>query len=110
MYCSRRNTLCEGLNRSGWNVESPKATMFVWAPIPSEFRSMGSLGFSKLLLQKAQVAVSPGIGFGEYGEGFVRLALVENRQRIRQAARNIKSFFGRHQKATVSSLSRATES
>ena len=66
--------------------------MFVWAPIPLEFRDMGSLEFSKLLLQEAQVAVSPGIGFGEYGEGYVRLALVENRQRIRQAARNIRSF------------------
>ena len=109
-YRERRDILIESFAAAGWEIPSPRATMFVWAPIPSEFRSMGSLGFSKLLLQKAQVAVSPGIGFGEYGEGFVRLALVENRQRIRQAARNIKSFFGRHQKATVSSLSRATES
>ena len=109
-YRERRDILIESFAAAGWEIPSPRATMFVWAPIPSEFRSMGSLGFSKLLLQKAQVAVSPGIGFGEYGEGFVRLALVENRQRIRQAARNIKSFLGTHQKATVSSLSRATES
>ena len=66
--------------------------MFAWAPIPAEYRALGSLAFSKLLLERANVAVSPGIGFGEYGEGFVRIALVENRQRLRQAARNIKSF------------------
>jgi alanine-synthesizing transaminase len=70
--------------------------MFAWAPLPERFRALGSLEFSKLLLEEANVAVSPGIGFGEYGEGHVRLALVENRQRIRQAARNIKGFLGRH--------------
>jgi len=73
----------------------PPATMFVWAPLPEAYRAIGSLAFSKLLLEQAKVAVSPGIGFGEYGEGHVRLALVENRQRIRQAVRNIRSFLGR---------------
>jgi alanine-synthesizing transaminase len=73
----------------------PPATMFAWAPIPEPYRDLGSLEFSKLLLREARVAVSPGLGFGEYGEGFVRFALVENRHRIRQAVRNIKTFFGR---------------
>lgn len=91
-YRERRDVLVESFSAAGWEIPSPAATMFVWAPIPSYFRDMGSLEFSKLLLQEAQVAVSPGIGFGEYGEGYVRLSLVENRQRIRQAARNIKSF------------------
>ena len=93
-YRERRDVLIESFAAAGWEIPSPRATMFVWAPIPPEFRSMGSLEFSKLLLQEAQVAVSPGIGFGEYGECYVRLALVENRQRIRQAARNVKSFLG----------------
>ena len=106
-YRERRDVLIESFAAAGWEIPSPRATMFVWAPIPPEFRSMGSLEFSKLLLQEAQVAVSPGIGFGEYGECYVRLALVENRQRIRQAARNVKSFLGMHQKASVSSLPRA---
>lgn len=105
-YRERRDVLIESFAAAGWEIPSPRATMFVWAPIPPEFRSMGSLEFSKLLLQEAQVAVSPGIGFGEYGECYVRLALVENRQRIRQAARNVKSFLGMHQKASVSSLPR----
>ena len=82
----------EVLERAGWAIPAPPATMFAWAPIPESFRTLGSLEFSKLLLEKAQVAVSPGIGFGEYGEGYVRIALVENEQRIRQAARNIKRF------------------
>src|SRR5690606_34241683 len=79
---------------AGWDVPPPPATMFAWAPVPPQFAELGSLEFSKLLLQKANVAVSPGVGFGEYGEGYVRLALVENRHRIRQAARGIRSFFG----------------
>ncbi len=88
----RRNVLVDGLNRQGWSVPKPKGTMFVWAPIPEPFRAIGSLEFAKLLIQEAKVAVSPGIGFGEYGEGFVRFALVENEQRIRQALRGLKSL------------------
>ncbi|MCX2981789.1 alanine transaminase [Halieaceae bacterium IMCC14734] len=90
LYLSRRNVLCDGLNSAGWPVVPPKATMFVWAEIPEFYREMGSLEFSKKLLRDAQVAVSPGIGFGEYGEGFVRFGLIENEHRTRQAIRNIK--------------------
>ena len=92
MYQSRRDVLVSGLNSAGWKVESPKATMFLWAKIPSTLRSLGSLEFSKKLLAEAQVAVSPGIGFGEYGEGYVRFSLIENKHRTRQAVRNIKRF------------------
>lgn len=92
LYRTRRDALIQGLAAAGWDVPSPPASMFAWAPIPARFRELGSLGFSKLLLQKAGVAVSPGIGFGEYGDGHVRLALVENAQRIRQATRNIRTF------------------
>jgi alanine-synthesizing transaminase len=88
-YRQRRDCLCSGLQRAGWQVDPPRATMFVWAPIPEPFREMGSLDFSKFLLREAKVAVSPGIGFGEHGEGFVRFALIENRQRINQAVRTI---------------------
>jgi alanine-synthesizing transaminase len=91
-YRARRDVLVDGLHQAGWPILEPDATMFAWAPIPPAFRAIGSLAFSKLLLERANVAVSPGIGFGEYGEGFVRIALVENRQRLRQAARNIKAF------------------
>ncbi|HJT12394.1 MAG TPA: aminotransferase class I/II-fold pyridoxal phosphate-dependent enzyme [Dongiaceae bacterium] len=94
-YRERRDVLVEGLQGIGWPVPAPPATMFVWAPIPAPYRGLGSLEFSKLLLREAMVAVSPGLGFGEYGEGFVRFALVENRQRTRQAVRNIKTFLGR---------------
>jgi alanine-synthesizing transaminase len=94
-YRERRDVLVEGLAACGWPVPSPPATMFVWAPLPEAYRAIGSLAFSKLLLDEAKVAVSPGIGFGEYGEGYFRLALVENRQRIRQAVRNIKTFLAR---------------
>jgi alanine-synthesizing transaminase len=90
-YRSRRDVLIEGLNAAGWPVQAPTASMFAWAPIPEPFREMGSLAFAKLLLAKADVAVSPGIGFGEYGDGHVRFALVENEQRTRQALRNIKA-------------------
>ncbi len=93
LYRRRRDVLIDGLASAGWQVPSPPATMFVWAPLPPVFAHIGSLEFSKLLLREAKVAVSPGIGFGEYGDGHVRFALVENRQRIRQAVRNIKSFF-----------------
>ncbi|HXW84749.1 MAG TPA: aminotransferase class I/II-fold pyridoxal phosphate-dependent enzyme, partial [Candidatus Binataceae bacterium] len=89
-YRSRRDTLCDGLNRAGWPVEKPKATMFVWAPIPEPFRAMGSLEFSKFLLAEAKVAVSPGVGFGADGDGFVRFALIENEHRTRQAIRGIR--------------------
>ena len=90
MYQSRRDVLCEGLNQAGWSVTPPKATMFVWAEIPQPFAAMGSLEFSKLLLNQAKVAVSPGVGFGEYGEGYVRFGLIENEHRTRQAIRGIK--------------------
>jgi alanine-synthesizing transaminase len=91
-YQARREVVVDGLRQAGWEIPSPAATMFAWAPVPPQFRAIGSLGFSKLLLERANVAVSPGVGFGEYGEGFVRIALVENRQRLRQATRNIKAF------------------
>ena len=94
LYKSRRDVMVQSFGQAGWNLPVPSATMFVWAPIPEQFSHLGSLGFSKLLLSEAQVAVSPGLGFGEYGDGFVRIALVENKQRIRQAARNIKRFLG----------------
>jgi alanine-synthesizing transaminase len=93
IYKRRRDCLVDAMRRAGWPVPSPPATMFAWAPIPDMFAHLGSLEFSKLLLEKASVAVSPGLGFGEYGEGYVRIALVENEQRIRQAARNIRKFF-----------------
>lgn len=89
-YRSRRDVLCAGLNAAGWPVEPPRATMFVWAAIPERYRALGSLEFSKKLLREARVAVSPGVGFGEYGEGHVRFGLIENEHRTRQALRNIK--------------------
>lgn len=94
-YEVRRNVLVDGLNRLGWPVERPRATMFVWAPIPAPFAHLGSLEFAKFLLREAKVAVSPGIGFGEYGDGFVRFALIENEHRIRQAVRGIRRAFER---------------
>lgn len=92
-YKSRRDVLISGLEAAGWDVPSPPATMFAWAPLPPEFADLGSLEFSKLLLQHAKVAVAPGVGFGEYGDGHVRLGLVENEHRTRQAVRNIKALF-----------------
>ena len=92
MYKLRRDVLVEGLNKAGWKVEKPKATMFVWAQIPEAFRAMGSIEFSKKLLSEAKVAVSPGIGFGEYGDDHVRFALIENEHRTRQAVRGIKKL------------------
>jgi alanine-synthesizing transaminase len=94
IYRSRRDVLVETMARAGWDIPPPDASMFAWAPIPEKFREAGSLEFSKQLLAHAKVAVSPGLGFGEYGEGYVRIALVENEQRIRQAARNVKRFLG----------------
>ena len=91
-YQKRRDILIEGLDAAGWPVPSPKASMFAWAPLPEAFKPMGSMAFTKLLLEHAKVAVSPGAGFGEYGEGYVRIGLVENEHRIRQAIRNIKKF------------------
>ncbi len=93
MYRKRRDVLCEGLCALGWHVEKPKATMFVWAPIPEQFKHLGSLEFSKLLLKEAKVAVSPGIGFGDYGDDHVRFGLIENEHRTRQAIRGIRDLF-----------------
>jgi alanine-synthesizing transaminase len=91
-YKRRRDVLVDSFGRAGWPVPAPRASMFAWAPIPEPYHVLGSVEFSKLLVEKAEVAVSPGTGFGERGEGFVRIALVENEQRIRQAARNIRRF------------------
>jgi len=95
LYKLRRDRLVEGLNRAGWEIPKPKGTMFVWGEIPEEFKSMGSLEFSKLLIEEAKVAVSPGIGFGNHGEGFVRFALVENEKRIMQAVRGVRRFLNK---------------
>jgi len=95
LYRSRRDTLCKGLNSIGWQVTPPKASMFVWAPIPEPYRHLGSLEFSKKLLSDAKVAVSPGIGFGEMGDDHVRFALIENEHRSRQAVRGIRDMFRR---------------
>jgi alanine-synthesizing transaminase len=105
-YRARRDVVVEGLHQAGWEIPTPPATMFAWAPVPPAFRSLGSLAFSKLLLEQANVAVAPGVGFGEYGENYVRIALVENRQRLRQATRNIKQFLsGRNARASGSGRS-----
>jgi alanine-synthesizing transaminase len=96
IYRDRRDVLCDGLSRAGWNIPKPRATMFVWARIPDPFTAMGSLEFCKMLLEEAKVAVSPGIGFGEFGDPFVRFALVENVNRIKQAVRGIKGALQRH--------------
>ena len=114
LYKGRRDVLIDGLAAAGWEVSSPPATMFVWAPVPPGFAHLGSLEFAKLLLGEAKVAVSPGIGFGEHGDGHVRFALVENKQRIRQAVRNIKTFLnlgskvreGETKRASVSALAK----
>ena len=92
IYQRRRDALVDSFGRAGWDIPSPPATMFAWAPIPEKFKHLGSLEFSKLLIEKSDVAVSPGVGFGEFGDDHVRIAIVENEQRIRQAARNIKRF------------------
>lgn len=92
IYQSRRDVLVKSMKQAGWDIPAPPATMFAWVPIPEHLKYMGSMEFSKELLEKAGVAVAPGVGFGEYGEGFVRIGLVENEQRIRQAARNIKRY------------------
>ena len=92
IYRNRRDVLVESFGRAGWDIPSPDASMFAWASLPPKFAHLGSVEFSKLLMKEAGVAVSPGVGFGEKGEGYVRMALVENEQRIRQAARNVKQF------------------
>ena len=91
-YQSRRDVLVKGLNEAGWPVAKPKASMYVWAQIPERYRALGSLEFAKLLLQQAKVSVSPGVGFGDFGDDYVRLALIENENRIRQAVRGIRRF------------------
>ena len=91
IYQGRRDTLCGGLNRIGWEIEPPMGTMFAWAPIPEPYREMGSLEFCSFLVKEAQVALSPGVGFGPGGEGHVRFALIENEQRINQAMRNLQA-------------------
>lgn len=95
LYKSRRDVMVESFGRAGWTIPSPEASMFAWAPVPEQYREMGSMEFSKRLIAEAGVAVAPGTGFGDEGEGYVRLALVENEQRIRQAARNIKKFLSK---------------
>ena len=91
-YEHRRDVMVESFVKAGWDIAKPKATMFVWAKIPEQFKALKSLEFAKLLLEKAKVSVSPGIGFGEYGDDYVRLALVENEHRIRQAAKGVKKL------------------
>jgi alanine-synthesizing transaminase len=94
LYRARRDCLVESFGRAGWEIPPPQASMFAWAPIPEGLRALGAMEFAKRLLAEAHVAVAPGVGFGEEGEGFVRIALVENEQRIRQAARGVKRFLG----------------
>ena len=94
IYKFRRDVMVESFARSGWNIPVPKATMFAWAPIPPQFAHLGSLEFAKLLIKETGVGVAPGVGFGEYGDQYIRLAFVENEQRIRQAARNVKKLLG----------------
>jgi alanine-synthesizing transaminase len=107
LYKNRRDVLVDGLHQAGWKVPVPDASMFVWAPLPEAYRAIGSLAFSKLLLEEAEVAVAPGVGFGEYGDGFVRIALVENRQRLRQACRNIKQFLAKDPAAFIARAGKA---
>ena len=101
LYRERRDVLIDSMSQAGWEIPSPPSTMFAWAPVPPAFSDLGSNEFAKLLLREAMVAVSPGIAFGEHGDGHVRISLVENRQRIRQAARNVKAFFGRYEQAAA---------
>jgi alanine-synthesizing transaminase len=109
LYKERRDVLIDGLTAAGWDVPSPPATMFAWAPLPPAFAHLGSLEFSKLLLSEAQVAVAPGMGFGEHGDGFVRLALVENKHRTRQALRSIKAFMDNYQNVLEDAEKRRAE-
>ena len=95
VYKSRRDVLVKSMAQAGWDIPSPEASMFAWAPVPEPFREAGSMAFAKRLMEDAHVAVAPGVAFGEYGEGFVRIGLVENEQRIRQAARGVKALLQR---------------
>jgi len=99
IYKRRRDVLVESFAKSGWDIPVPDASMFAWAPIPEDFRAMGSVAFAKRMMEEADVAVAPGVGFGEHGEGYVRIGLVENEQRIRQAARNVKKMLSRRNAA-----------
>jgi alanine-synthesizing transaminase len=99
IYKGRRDALVESFAKVGWNIPSPPASMFAWTPIPEEYKALGSVGFAKKLMEEADVAVAPGLGFGEHGEGYVRIGLVENEQRIRQAARNVKKMMSRRNAA-----------
>ncbi|MGH8582655.1 MAG: alanine transaminase [Gammaproteobacteria bacterium] len=103
-YCRRRNVLCDGLNSIGWPVERPRGTMFVWAPIPAAYRELGSLEFAKRLLLEGKVAVSPGIGFGSYGDDHVRFALIENEHRTRQAIRGLREMLRKDQTGTFAKV------
>lgn len=103
LYKDRRDVLISGLHAAGWHVPTPESSMFAWAPIPEKFAHLGSMEFSKMLLKEAKVAVAPGIGFGEHGDGFVRIGLVENTQRLRQAIRSIKAFMNHHNAGTPAS-------
>ena len=107
MYKERRDILIKGLHSAGWMVTEPKASMFIWAKLPEQYAELGSFEFSKLLLDQAEVAVAPGIGFGEYGDQFVRIALVENKQRLRQAVRNIKTFLAKDAEKIKKELKKA---
>ena len=107
MYKDRRDVIVDGLNKAGWHVPAPDASMFVWARLPEPYRELGSLAFSKLLLDKAEVAVAPGIGFGQYGDGHVRIAMVENKHRLRQAMRNIKQFLAEDPEPLLAQMSAA---
>jgi alanine-synthesizing transaminase len=91
-YKARRDVLVDSFSKAGWAIPSPSASMFAWAPLPEKFKHLGSVEFAKRLMEQAEIAVAPGAGFGEYGDGFIRIGLVENEQRIRQAARNLKKF------------------
>ena len=103
-YHERRDIMVKGLHDAGWPVPNPAASMFIWAPLPDAYKSLGSFAFAKLLLDQAEVAVAPGIGFGEYGDGFVRIALVENKHRLRQAVRNIKHFLAKDPAPLIAQL------
>jgi alanine-synthesizing transaminase len=107
LYKERRDIVVKGLNDAGWPVPSPSASMFIWAPLPDQYKELGSFEFAKLLLDQAEVAVAPGVGFGEYGDSHVRIALVENKHRLRQAVRNIKAFMAKDAEKIKSALKAA---
>jgi alanine-synthesizing transaminase len=104
IYKRRRDVMVESFANAGWDIPVPEATMFAWAPLPEQFKAMGSVEFAKMLIERASVAVAPGVGFGEHGDQFIRIAIVENEQRIRQAARNLSRFFKSAEKSLHNSL------